>query len=106
MSAYEKLGDDLLFPAERDWGDFYCSTIKQLRRKSFSINLSIIAKDAGLDPSIVRKLNRGEFSKPFVGHIEAINKAMNNGVLTITQQVVLPGAIREIEVHGTFDINS
>ena len=77
------LGEDLLYPHERYFGDFYCTTIKQLRLKSLRVNFSDIAVAAQLDIDIVRKLYRGDFNKPFVKYIEAVNKAINDGEITI-----------------------
>ena len=84
MSDETKLGPDLLYPHERTWGDFYCSTVKQLRHVSLgATSLSSIANIAQVDPTTVRQLKNGQFKQPFVKYVEAVNKAMNNGVISI-----------------------
>ena len=83
--AETKLGPDLLYAHERERGEFYCSTIKQLRFACISAKLSDIAHNAKLELGIVRKLHKGAFSRPYVGDIEKLNKALNNGKLIINK---------------------
>lgn len=86
MNDENKLADDWLYEHEREFGAFYCSTVKQLRMHGYSGNLSVIARACNLEPEIVRKMFRGQFNKPFVKYVEAVNRALNNGFIIVNEK--------------------
>ena len=89
MNTKAVIGEDWLYDRERDFGDLYCSTVKQLRLLGRGSNLTALANECELSAETVRKFYRGEYSNPSVTHIEIINKLLNKGVLTIYGQPVV-----------------